>query len=69
MHGYYVRATRRGDWCRFPLVEHAMVSQGEAGLVHMRGISDNCMTKDKVLYDGQFSCGDDSISLKGLVHK
>ena len=36
----------------FPLIEHEMVSQGEAGLADMRDISDNCMAKDKVLYDG-----------------
>ncbi len=36
----------------FPLIEHQMVSQGEAGLADMRDISDNCMAKDKVLYDG-----------------
>lgn len=36
----------------FPHIEHEMVSQGEAGLADMRDISDNCMAKDKVLYDG-----------------
>ncbi len=36
----------------FPLIEHKMISQGEAGLADMRDISDNCMAKDKVLYDG-----------------
>jgi len=36
----------------FPLIDHQMVSQGEAGLADMRDISDNCMAKDKVLYDG-----------------
>ncbi len=36
----------------FPVIEHKMVAQGEAGLADMRDISDNCMAKDKVLYDG-----------------
>jgi xanthine dehydrogenase molybdenum-binding subunit len=36
----------------FPVIEHEMVSQGEAGLADMRDIADNCMAQDKVLYDG-----------------
>jgi xanthine dehydrogenase molybdenum-binding subunit len=36
----------------FPLIPHRMVSMGEAGLADQRDISDNCMAKDKVLYDG-----------------
>ena len=36
----------------FPLIEHEMVRRGEAGLADMRDISDNCMAKNKVLYDG-----------------
>ena len=35
-----------------PLIEHKMVSQDLAGFADMRDISDNCMAKDKVLYDG-----------------
>ena len=36
----------------FPLIEHRMVSQDDAGMADIRDISDNCMAKDKVLYDG-----------------
>ena len=37
----------------FPHLEHKLTSQGEAaGFLDMRDISDNCMAKDKVLYDG-----------------
>lgn len=36
----------------FPHIEHRMVNQGEAGPVDMRDVSDNCVAKDKVLYDG-----------------
>lgn len=36
----------------FPLIVHEMVSQGESGFADMRDISDNCMAKDRVLYEG-----------------
>ncbi len=45
-----VRAVVTGS--DFPLIEHRMTSQGDAGMADMRDISDNCMAKDKVLYDG-----------------
>ncbi|MGE3599502.1 MAG: xanthine dehydrogenase family protein molybdopterin-binding subunit, partial [Dehalococcoidia bacterium] len=45
-----VRAVVTG--CDFPVIPHRMVSMGEAGLADQRDISDNCMAKDKVLYDG-----------------
>lgn len=36
----------------FPELDHKMVSYDEAGTVDIRDISDNCIAKDKVLYDG-----------------
>ncbi len=45
-----VRAVVTGE--DFPVIPHKMVSMGEAGLADQRDISDNCMAKDKVLYDG-----------------
>ena len=36
----------------FPPVIHEMVSQGAAGMINVREMSENCMAKDKVLYDG-----------------
>jgi CO/xanthine dehydrogenase Mo-binding subunit len=36
----------------FPEIPHRMVSMGEAGFADQRDISDNCMAKSKVLYDG-----------------
>ena len=36
----------------FPVLEHQMVNQNDAGYVDIRDISDNCMAQDKVLYDG-----------------
>ena len=29
-----------------------MISQGMAGMINVREMSENCMAKDKVLYDG-----------------
>ena len=36
----------------FPKVDTVMMKIGEAGTVDMQDIADNCMAKDKVLYDG-----------------
>ena len=36
----------------FPELEHEMLSHDEAGAVDIRDISDNCIARDKVLYDG-----------------
>ena len=36
----------------FPPVIHEMISQGMAGMINVREMSENCMAKDKVLYDG-----------------
>jgi len=36
----------------FPLIEHRLTSQGEAGSADIRDIADNCMARDRVLYDG-----------------
>jgi len=45
-----VRAVATG--ADFPEVEHAMVSQGAAGMINIAEVSDNCMAKEKALYDG-----------------
>jgi xanthine dehydrogenase molybdenum-binding subunit len=36
----------------FPDIPHRMVSMGESGFADQRDIADNCMAKDKALYDG-----------------
>ena len=36
----------------FPPVKHEIVNKGSSGVVNVREMSDNCMAKDKVLYDG-----------------
>ena len=36
----------------FPTVKHELVNAGAAGVLNVREMSENCMAKDKVLYDG-----------------
>jgi CO/xanthine dehydrogenase Mo-binding subunit len=36
----------------FPLLDSVMVPLGEAGMVDMKDIADNCIARDKVCYDG-----------------
>ena len=36
----------------FPPVKHELVNAGAAGVLNMREMLENCMAKDKVLYDG-----------------
>ena len=36
----------------FPAVRHELLNQGTAGVLNIREMSENCMAKDKVLYDG-----------------
>ena len=36
----------------FPPVKHELVHAGAAGVLNVREMSENCMAKDKVLYDG-----------------
>ena len=36
----------------FPPVKHELVHAGAAGIINVREMSENCMAKDKVLYDG-----------------
>ena len=45
-----VRAVVTGD--DFPAVRHELLNLGTAGVLNIREMSENCMAKDKVLYDG-----------------
>ena len=36
----------------FPAVRHELLNLGTAGVLNIREMSENCMAKDKVLYDG-----------------
>ena len=36
----------------FPAVKHELLNLGTAGILNIREMSENCMAKDKVLYDG-----------------
>ena len=45
-----VRAVVTGD--DFPAVKHELLNLGTAGVLNIREMSENCMAKDKVLYDG-----------------
>ena len=36
----------------FPAIQHELLNQGTAGVLNIREMSENCMAKDKVLYDG-----------------
>ena len=45
-----VHAVVTGD--DFPKVENKLISQGAAGMINIGEVADNCIARDKVLYDG-----------------
>lgn len=41
----------------FPVVEHKMIGQGASGMIDMGDVAENCIARDKVLYDGHAVAG------------
>ena len=41
----------------FPHVDNKLISQGAAGLINIGDVADNCIARDKVLYDGHAVTG------------
>ena len=50
-----VRAVVTG--AEFPVLENKMISQGAAGMINIGEVANNCIARDKVLYDGHAVAG------------
>jgi CO/xanthine dehydrogenase Mo-binding subunit len=41
----------------FPVIEHTMISQGTPGMINIGEVAENCIAREKVLYDGHAVAG------------